>query len=53
LQDEEAPSIMLMYQDKTFAFAGICYERLDNGNGNGNAVSVQRYFTKAIGGKTQ
>ncbi|MFT5712104.1 MAG: hypothetical protein ACI9DQ_000506 [Glaciecola sp.] len=51
MQDEEAPSIMLMYQDKTFAFAGICYERLDNGNGN--AVSVQRYFTKAIGGKTQ
>jgi hypothetical protein len=49
LQDEEAPSIMLMYQDKTFAFAGICYERLDNGN----AVSVQRYFTEAIGGKTQ
>jgi hypothetical protein len=45
LQDEEAPSIMLMYQDKKFAFAGICYERLVNGNN----VSVERYFTEAIG----
>jgi hypothetical protein len=49
LQDEEAPSIMLMYQDKTFAFAGICYERLVNDN----TVSVERYFTEAIGGATQ
>jgi len=49
LQDEEAPSIMLMYQDKTFAFAGICYERLVNDN----TVSVERYFTEAIGGTTQ
>jgi len=49
LQDEEAPSIMLMYQDKTFAFAGICYERLVNDN----TVSVESYFTEAIGGATQ
>jgi hypothetical protein len=49
LQDEDAPSIMLMYQNKTFAFAGICYERLVNDN----TVSVERYFTEAIGGATQ
>ncbi len=49
LQDEEAPSIMLMYQEKTFAFAGICYERLVNDS----SVSVQRYFSEALGSATQ
>lgn len=49
LKDEEAPSIMLMYQEKTFAFAGICYERLVNDS----TVSVQRYFNEALGGATQ
>ncbi|GAC28232.1 hypothetical protein [Brumicola pallidula] len=49
LQDEEAPSIMLMYQDNTFAFAGICYERLVNDSN----VSVQRYFKQALGPATQ
>jgi hypothetical protein len=49
LQDEEAPTIMLMYQDKTFAFAGICYERLVNDSN----VSVQRYFNQALDAITQ
>jgi hypothetical protein len=49
LQNEEAPSIMLMYQEKTFAFAGICYERLVNDS----SVSVQRYFNEALGSATQ
>jgi hypothetical protein len=49
LQDEEAPAIMLMYQDKTFAFAGICYERLVNDSN----VSVQRYFSQALDAVTQ
>ena len=49
LQDEEAPSIMLMYEDKTFAFAGICYQRLVNDSN----VSVQRYFNQALGATTQ
>jgi hypothetical protein len=49
LQDEEAPAIMLMYQDKTFAFAGICYERLVNDSN----VSVQRYFSQALDAITQ
>jgi hypothetical protein len=49
LQDEEAPTIMLMYQDKTFAFAGICYERLVNDSN----VSVQRYFSQALDAVTQ
>lgn len=49
LQDEEAPSIMLMYHEKTFAFAGICYERLVNDSN----VSVQRYFNEALGSATQ
>jgi len=45
LQNQEAPAIMLMYQEKTFAFAGICYERLVNDSN----VSVQSYFNEAIG----
>lgn len=49
LQNEEAPSIMLMYQEKTFAFAGICYERLVNDSN----ISVKRYFDEALGGATQ
>ena len=49
LQHEEAPSIMLMYQEKTFAFAGICYERLVNDSN----VSVKRYFDEALNGATQ
>lgn len=49
LQDEEAPSIMLMHQDKTFAFAGICYERLVNDS----SASVQRYFNQALDAVTQ
>lgn len=49
IQDEEAPSIMLMYQDKTFAFAGICYERLVNDSN----VSVKRYFDEALSFATQ
>lgn len=49
LQNEGAPSIMLMYQEKTFAFAGICYERLVNDS----SVSVQRYFNEALGSATQ
>jgi hypothetical protein len=49
LQDEEAPSIMLMYQEKTFAFAGICYERLVHDS----SVSVQHYFNEALGSATQ
>jgi hypothetical protein len=49
IEKEDAPSIMLMYQDKTFAFAGICYERLVNGSN----VSVKRYFDEALSGATQ
>lgn len=49
IEKEDAPSIMLMYQDKTFAFAGICYQRLVNGSD----VSVKRYFDEALSGATQ
>ena len=48
LQDEEAPSIMLVYQEKSFAFAGICYERLVNDSN----ISVKRYFDEALEGAT-
>jgi hypothetical protein len=49
LQDEEAPSIMLMHQENTFAFAGICYERLVNASN----VSMHRYFNEALDAVTQ
>ncbi|MFT5277396.1 MAG: hypothetical protein ACI97K_001442 [Glaciecola sp.] len=49
IEKEDAPAIMLMYQDRTFAFAGICYERLVNDS----SVSVKRYFDEALTGATQ
>jgi hypothetical protein len=48
LQNEDAPSIMLTYQERTFAFAGICYERLVNDSN----TSVKRYFDEALEGAT-
>ncbi|MEQ3653593.1 MAG: hypothetical protein ABNH33_09740, partial [Glaciecola sp.] len=30
IENEDAPTIMLIFNDKSFAFAGICYERLVN-----------------------
>lgn len=42
--DPEAPNVLLHYQDKSFAFAGICYERLIKDSN----VSVKKYFDLAL-----
>ena len=43
--DPEAPTVLLHYQNKSFAFAGICYERLIKDS----SVSVKKYFDLALG----
>lgn len=47
--DPQAPYVLLEYNGRTFAFAGICYERLVNDS----AVSVLAYFEKAVSNSTQ
>jgi len=42
--DENAPIILLHYQEKSFAFAGICYERLVKDS----TISVKKYFDLAL-----
>ena len=42
--DPDAPNVLLHYQDKSFAFAGICYERLIKDS----SVSVKKYFDLAL-----
>ena len=49
IENEDAPTIMLIFNDKSFAFAGICYERLVNNS----KISVKRYFDEALGQLTQ
>ncbi|MFC3095479.1 hypothetical protein DRW07_08815 [Alteromonas sediminis] len=39
----EAPHVLLAYANNTYAFAGICYERLVNDS----QVSVKAYFDQA------
>lgn len=42
--DESAPIMLLQYRDKSFAFAGICYERLVKDQ----SISVKKYFDLAL-----
>lgn len=49
IENEDAPTIMLLFNERSFAFAGICYERLVNDRN----VSVKRYFDEALGSVTQ
>ena len=42
--DPKAPSVFLAIGDKTYAFAGICYERLVNNSD----VTVKSYFDLAL-----
>ncbi|TDF42075.1 hypothetical protein EYS14_04355 [Alteromonadaceae bacterium M269] len=42
--DEKAPYVVLEYGGKSYAFAGICYQRLVNDS----EISVQDYFNKAM-----
>jgi len=47
--DPEAPYVVLEYAGKTYAFAGICYQRLVNDS----QLSVNNYFTQALGNASQ
>lgn len=42
--DPKAPYVVLAYGSHTYAFAGICYERLVNDS----QVSVKAYFDQAV-----
>ncbi|NTS78114.1 hypothetical protein HR060_14750 [Catenovulum sp. SM1970] len=45
----EAPTVMLSYADKTYAFAGMCYQRLVNDANQ----SVRKYLELAIANHVQ
>jgi hypothetical protein len=47
--NENAPYVLLEYGDKSYAFAGICYQRLVNDS----VISVRDYFDKAVANSTQ
>jgi hypothetical protein len=47
--DEKAPYVVLEYGDKSYAFAGICYQRLVNDS----EISIKYYFDKAVENSTQ
>lgn len=44
-----APSIFISIDDKQYAFAGICYEKLVNDN----KVSIKQYFDLALAAHTK
>ena len=47
--DEDAPYVLLEYAGKSFAFAGICYQRLVNDS----QISVKSYFEQAVANSIQ
>lgn len=47
--DDDAPYVLLEYAGKSYAFAGICYERLVNDS----TISVKRYFDQAVSNSMQ
>jgi hypothetical protein len=47
--DEKAPYVVLDYNGHSYAFAGICYERLVNDS----TISVKAYFEKAMANNLQ
>ncbi|MDF2177236.1 hypothetical protein P2G88_03140 [Aliiglaciecola sp. CAU 1673] len=49
LSNPEAPYIVLEYAGHTYAFAGICYQRLVNDS----QISVKRYFDQALSNNVQ
>ncbi|MCC2615471.1 hypothetical protein LJ739_04360 [Aestuariibacter halophilus] len=49
VSDPDAPYVVLEYAGKSYAFAGICYQRLVNDS----QVSVKHYFDQAIGNSVQ
>ncbi len=47
--DKDAPYVVLEYSGKSYAFAGICYQRLVNDS----QVSVNNYFEQAVQNNVQ
>lgn len=47
--DPDAPHVLLEYGGHSYAFAGICYQRLVNDS----QVSVKNYFDQAVNNSTQ
>ena len=47
--DPEAPYVVLNYASSTYAFAGICYQRLVNDS----QVSVRNYYDQALANNLQ
>lgn len=45
----DAPYVLLEYGGKSYAFAGICYQRLVNDS----TVSVKKYYDQAVANSTQ
>lgn len=43
--NQDAPAIYLMLGEKSYAFAGICYERLMQRS----SISIAEYFNQALG----
>ncbi|WP_158968357.1 hypothetical protein [Paraglaciecola sp. L3A3] len=42
--DPDAPYVVLSYADRTYAFAGVCYQRLVNDS----QVSLKQYYDQAV-----
>jgi hypothetical protein len=47
--DPEAPYVVLEYSGNTYAFAGICYQRLVNDS----EISIKSYYEQAVANKMQ
>lgn len=47
-KQEDAPSVFVSIDDKQYAFAGICYEKLVNDS----KVSIKQYFDLAVAAHT-
>ncbi|MDP5031992.1 MAG: hypothetical protein NWQ54_04100 [Paraglaciecola sp.] len=49
VSDPDAPYVVLEYAGNTYAFAGICYQRLVNDSD----ISIKSYFEQAVANKMQ
>ena len=47
--DQDAPYVVLEYAGNSYAFAGICYQRLVNDS----QVSIKNYFEQAVANNVQ
>lgn len=47
--DQDAPYVVVEYAGKSYAFAGVCYQRLVNDS----QIHVEDYFKQAVGNSVQ